>query len=571
MDYLLTSRDWIFYFLQVNLIWCIGFALLYLLLRRASPAMQYKGYTAFHLLLPLGLLVSLLVNIPVQDSTIIPEEATYSVFYEAPVVSELLQVDASSDQGTKESQIFTTVLLLIAGIVLLLLGKFTLQCIHLFRFAGDEDQELKEMVAELSTEIGVARQVQLLLTRFAITPFSFGWRRPLIILPDLVKEKCSPEQVRIILRHELVHIVRQDFLMNLPQKLIRILFVYNPLIHLSDRLIDDAREMICDQQVLKLRGVSRKAYASTLLHMNDVLYPGNPLTAAVPFYRKFSQLKGRITMIKNASTMQTSGFQKLFVPIILLFSFVAITLTALQAAEDKKEQIFESNDQKVKMTSTYVEISRDGQENRYGKDSAEYLMWQKRFSMMEISNEELLQKEALIKADYEANIEQKRRQLEEQRIQTELLIKQLKQEELAAKQSIADRKSGSAQLEQDQQALKEMQQKTTQVIDELQRRVMELSAKLEKREKSGVKSIKDKQSSNVNEMDIIINALRGRLQKDGLIKKNAKYFKFHMEANGIEVNDKRIDDRYFESYRELIEYIKGKKMKFPYTASVTKS
>lgn len=571
MDYLLTSRDWIFYFLQVNLIWCIGFALLYLLLRRANPAMQYRGYTAFHLLLPLGLLVSLLINIPVQDSTIIPEEATYSVFYEAPVVSEFLQVEPSSDQATKESQTYTTVLLLIAGIVLLLLGKFTLQCIHLFRFAGDEDQELKEMVAELSAEMGVARQVQLLLTRFAITPFSFGWRRPLIILPDLVKEKCSPEQVSIILRHELVHIVRQDFLMNLLQKLTRILFVYNPLIHLSDRLIDDAREMICDQQVLKLRGVSRKAYASTLLHMNDVLYPGNPLTAAVPFYRKFSQLKGRITMIKNASTMQTSGFQKLFVPIILLFSFVAITLTALQAAEERQEQTFESNGQKVRITSTYVEISKDGQENRYGKDSAEYLMWQKRFSMMEISNEELLHKEALIKADYEADIEQKRRQLEEQRIQTELLIKQLKQEELAAKQSIADRKSGSAQLEQDQQALKEMQQKTTQVIDELQRRVMELSAKLEKREKSGVKSIKDKQSSNVNEMDIIINALRGRLQKDGLIKKNAKYFKFHMEANGIEVNDKRIDDRYFESYRELIEYIKGKKMKFPYTASVTKS
>ncbi|MEL6824488.1 MAG: M56 family metallopeptidase, partial [Calditrichota bacterium] len=326
----------------------------------------------------------------------------------------------------------------------------------------------------------------------ATIAFSFGWRRPMIVLPDLVKEKCSPDQVRIILRHELVHIVRRDFQMNLLQKLTRILFVYNPLIHLSDRLIDDAREMICDQEVLKLKGVSRKAYASTLLHMNEVLYPGNPLTAAVPFYRKFSQLKGRIIMIKNTSTRQTSGLQRLFIPIILLFSFAAITLTALQAAEDKKEQIFESNDQKVKMTSTYVEISKDGQENRYGNDSAEYLMWQKRFSMMEISNEELLEKEAAIKANYEADVEQKRRQLEEQRVQLELLIEQVKREKIAAQQSMAERKNGSEQLEQDQQALREMQQKTTQVIDELQRRVMELSAKMEEREKSGVKSIRDK-------------------------------------------------------------------------------
>ncbi|MEL6824574.1 MAG: hypothetical protein AAFP70_22675, partial [Calditrichota bacterium] len=162
MDYLLTSRDWIFYLLQINLIWCMGFALLYLLLRKSGPALQYRGYTAFHLLLPLGLLVSLLFNIPIEDSTIIPEEATFSVLYEAPVVSEFLQVETFSDQNSVENQTYTTALLLIAGIIFLLLGKFVLQCLHLFRFAGDEDHELKAMVAELSAEMQVSRRVQLL-------------------------------------------------------------------------------------------------------------------------------------------------------------------------------------------------------------------------------------------------------------------------------------------------------------------------------------------------------------------------------------------------------------------------
>ncbi|MGH1362190.1 MAG: M56 family metallopeptidase [Calditrichia bacterium] len=578
MEYLLSSRDWIFYLLQINLIWSIGFTVLFLLLRNGNPITRYRAFMTFHLLLPIGLVVSLLLNMDGASSAVVSDELTYNLFYETPMLSDIAPIAVDPIQSEPVNQLFSTALLFIAGIIMLLLGKFALQCFQLFRFAGEEESDLKEIMDELSVEIALKKRVRMLLTRFAITPFSFGWRRPLIVIPELIRAKCSGEQIRMILRHELIHIRRNDFIYNTLQKLTRIFFVYNPLIHLSDRLIDDNREIICDQQVLELPGVSRKAYATTLLKVNEILFPGVQLSAAVPFYRKFSQLKGRISMIKDYSSSQISTQYKLTVGIITLICLVGMALTALQAAEDNKEQLFESKNQKVRITSNYVEITKDGKKNRYDKNSQEFAEWQRRFAVLETSKEELMRREAELKADHDAMVQERKLAIQQKRLELELMQEQLKQERSQAQKSTVQSQNDRQQsvelrrklIEEQRQQLQKMQENTSLKIDKLQQHVMQLSEELRTR-KAQLDSKRETIAPKVDEMDTIINALRRQLQKDGLIGKNEKYFNFHMEADRIEVDDKRIADNYYDRYRKLIERIKGKEMTFPYTASVVKS
>jgi len=578
MDNLLSSRDWIFYLLQINLIWSVGFTVLYFLVRNGNPIIRYRAFMTFHLLLPIGLLVSLLLNIDGTSSPVVSDELTYNLFYETQVVSEIVPIAVDPIQSEPVNQLFSTTLLLLAGIIMLLFGKFVVQCFQLFRFVGEEESDLKEIMGELSAEMGLKTTVRMLLTRFAITPFSFGWRRPIIVIPELVHAKCSTEQIRLILRHELIHIRRNDFIYNTLQKLTRIFFVYNPLIHLSDRLTDDCREMICDQQVLELPGVSRKVYATTLLKVNEILFPGIQLSAAVPFYRKFSQLKGRISMIKDHSSNLISTKYKLTVGIITLICLVGMALTALQAAEDKKEQLFESDKQKVRMTSNYVEITKDGKKNRFNKNSPEFAEWQRRFAALETSKEELMRREAALKADHDAMVQERQLAIQQRRVELELMQEQLKQERYQAQQSVSKSRGESEkslelrrkQIEQHQQQLQKLQENTSLKIDKLQQQVMRLSDELKAR-RGQLEYETVPLAPKVDEMDTIIEALRDQLQKDGLIGKNEKYFNFHMEADRIEVDDKRVDEEYFDRYRRLIERIKGKKMKFPYTASVVKS
>ncbi len=103
------------------------------------------------------------------------------------------------------------------------------------------------MVSRLSERIGVARTVRVLITSVADGgPCVIGALRPVILLPAATLLGLAPDQLEAVLAHELAHIRRFDYLVNIVQMLIETLFFYHPAVWWISGRIRQERELCCD-------------------------------------------------------------------------------------------------------------------------------------------------------------------------------------------------------------------------------------------------------------------------------------------------------------------------------------
>jgi GWxTD domain-containing protein len=113
--------------------------------------------------------------------------------------------------------------------------------------------------------------VLLLESVLADTPVVLGQFRPVILAPLGFLVGLSPGQVEAILLHELAHIKRSDYLINICQRLIEGLLFYHPAVWWISGVIRREREKCCDDMVVALRGdAGSYAEALTALEENRV-------------------------------------------------------------------------------------------------------------------------------------------------------------------------------------------------------------------------------------------------------------------------------------------------------------
>jgi beta-lactamase regulating signal transducer with metallopeptidase domain len=106
-------------------------------------------------------------------------------------------------------------------------------------------------------------------------PGVVGVRRPVLVLPEGIAERLSPDELEAVLAHELCHVRRRDNLTGLVHMLVEALFWFHPLVWwLGARLVDE-RERACDEAVIRA-GHDRDAYARGILETCR-LYLQSPL------------------------------------------------------------------------------------------------------------------------------------------------------------------------------------------------------------------------------------------------------------------------------------------------------
>lgn len=139
---------------------------------------------------------------------------------------------------------------------LLLLDRLT----HHTRPAG-EDWQLRLVV--LARRLDVRRAIALRECTSTHSPAVIGWLRPVILLPVSVLAGLTPDQVEAILAHELAHIRRHDYIVNLLQSVAETLLFYHPAVWLVSRQIRIEREHCCDDDAVAVCG-DAVTYASAL-------------------------------------------------------------------------------------------------------------------------------------------------------------------------------------------------------------------------------------------------------------------------------------------------------------------
>ncbi|AYL95681.1 M56 family metallopeptidase [Mucilaginibacter celer] len=144
-----------------------------------------------------------------------------------------------------------------AGIVLVWLLIVSARCLqlltglhglyHLKRksvFAVDESWE--RYVSAMAARMGIPGIVHIAGSGLAKVPMVIGHLKPLILLPVGLLTALPPAEVEAILVHELAHIRRRDYLVNLLQSLLEIVFFFNPAVLWLSALIRTERENCCD-------------------------------------------------------------------------------------------------------------------------------------------------------------------------------------------------------------------------------------------------------------------------------------------------------------------------------------
>ncbi len=126
------------------------------------------------------------------------------------------------------------------------------------------DVSWRLFVKNVAVVMGVQQPVKVWLSELVTAPVTVGFLKPMIFLPLAAVNQLTPQQIEAILLHELAHIQRFDFIINLFTKVIHTILYFNPFVKAFNRLIEKEREKHCDEMVLQFQ-YDPYGYAAALL------------------------------------------------------------------------------------------------------------------------------------------------------------------------------------------------------------------------------------------------------------------------------------------------------------------
>ena len=124
--------------------------------------------------------------------------------------------------------------------------------------------ELKLFTELKAYQFGIERKVKLWLSHSIQTPVTFGYFKPIILLPVALVNNISTKQAETLILHELTHIRTHDYLLNWFLVIAETIFFFNPFITSLCKQIKLEREKHCDMNVMSFE-YSPALYAETLL------------------------------------------------------------------------------------------------------------------------------------------------------------------------------------------------------------------------------------------------------------------------------------------------------------------
>ena len=139
----------------------------------------------------------------------------------------------------------------------------------------------REAVARLAARLRIRRPVRVLESAVVQVPAVIGWLRPVILLPASALTGLTPLQLDALVAHELAHVRRYDYLVNLIQSVIETLLFYHPAAWWVSQQVREEREHCCDDLAVAVCG-DANFYATALLSMERlrVTPPAFALAAA---------------------------------------------------------------------------------------------------------------------------------------------------------------------------------------------------------------------------------------------------------------------------------------------------
>jgi GWxTD domain-containing protein len=225
-----------------------------------SPRVRYAAACVALFAMPVAFAVTFAISIPPAGShAAIPVELHAAPAASAPAAPVSLPFDL-------ENSMRWFVPFWAVGVALFYLRTFVawIAVQRLRRSSSVAAPEFwRQRLQELSQRLGIRRVVALLSSELVDVPVVAGFLRPVIFVPAALFTGMPVEQLEYLLIHELAHIRRFDYAVNLLQKAVEGLLFYHPAVWWVSRILRTERENCCDDAVVELRGNARE-YATVL-------------------------------------------------------------------------------------------------------------------------------------------------------------------------------------------------------------------------------------------------------------------------------------------------------------------
>ncbi len=213
--------------------------------------------------------------------------------------------------------------------------------------------EWSERVQQLARQLQIRRWISLAESTHIQAPIVVGYLKPMILIPIGMCTNFSTEQLETIFLHELMHIRRKDYLINLIQSFTEAIFFFNPVVWIISGIMRREREHCCDDAVVEVHGNVR-AFAHALASLEEVRLSKPELSISLAENK--NQLLNRIKRLMEKSVKNYSGRERILPALLLVIGLICASWISIQTG--KKEVAFVSVDNKTIVSDTTKKVKK---------------------------------------------------------------------------------------------------------------------------------------------------------------------------------------------------------------------
>jgi beta-lactamase regulating signal transducer with metallopeptidase domain len=203
------------------------------------------------------------------------------------------------------------------------------------------DERALSILQSLKKEMGISQKINLYQYSDLGCPMMFGFVKPRILLP---KEELAEDELRFILKHELVHFKRKDLFYKVLVLIATAVHWFNPFVYLIAKAINAQCELSCDAEIiLNTDAETRLQYSETIIGV--IKYRSKLKTAlSTNFYGGKKGMKNRISSIMHMTKKKAGAFVLCGALILTLGTGVVVAANANSPAnQDGTVRLFGQN------------------------------------------------------------------------------------------------------------------------------------------------------------------------------------------------------------------------------------
>ncbi|HKB46001.1 MAG TPA: M56 family metallopeptidase [Chitinophagaceae bacterium] len=336
---------------QTNFLQSLGWAMLNSLWQMALLWVIYQFITGIFSTAALGKKIKSSAKSSLASSLLITGFAWFiytfvSIFTSHTANDAILSAGFVNAQGNEQLNKWLHQTLPVASLIYLIL--LTLPLLHFtrnYRYVNiirsngltKANVQWRMFVKNLATQMGIKKPVHIWISELVSSPVTIGYLKPVILVPLAAINHLTPQQLEAVLLHELSHIKRYDYLINLIINFIQTILYFNPFVKAFVKIVEREREKSCDEMVIQFQYDSYE-YASALLILEKTNHKSKQL--AVSASGKKNDLLHRVELILGIHKKSFFSFNKLAGLFAALLCVIAVNALLIMSGSADSKEIF---------------------------------------------------------------------------------------------------------------------------------------------------------------------------------------------------------------------------------------